>query len=502
MTRRDTPSPLPVPEQPDEPAAPAQPPRVLVVRLVVGAAAVVFAALLSLLLAGWRPLLRADEEVVATLNAVVAERAWLVTGLRFVTDLGGTGAAWVLLPLAVVWLLVRRLPLLAAYVAATGLGAIVLSNGIKALVDRVRPVVEDPVARSHDPSFPSGHALGSTVTYGVLLLVFLPVVPRRFRGWAMGAVALLVVAIGLTRVALGVHFPSDVLGGWSLGLVWLAITAAAFRYVQPADEQHAPVPAQGLEVEAGRSLRPAPAGDRVLPDGARGGALLVAAAVLLWGALTGIGLLVAGPLATLVGPVDVGVIEWLAAHRQEPLTTVARVVGMLGSTLVVVVVTISAVAIAVAVTRRRRPAVFLILLPAVETLIYMAAAAIVGRDRPSVTHLTDALPPTASFPSGHVAATVVTYGGIALLVRAWGGRQIGRLAVGAAVLAVVLVAWSRMYRGVHYPTDVLGSVLYASAWLAVCWAVVKPGRPAETEEIRRDGSSGETPDDPAEGARR
>ena len=475
MNRHDQPAtPAAASTGDDEASAPTVG-RVLVLRSLVGVAGLTFAVLLALVLASWRPLFRADEAVIAGFNSVVGERGWLVTGLGFVTDLGGTEAAWVLLPLVVVWLLLRRLPLLAAYVAAAGLGAAVLSNGIKALVDRVRPVVDEPVAQAHDPSFPSGHALGSTVTYGVLLLVFLPVIPRRFRGWAVGAVAALVLAVGLTRVALGVHFPSDVLGGWSLGLVWLAVTASAFRHVQPRQEEHGAVVVHGLEEEARPSLQPAPVGDRVLPHGARSGAFLAAVAVLIWGALTGVGLLVTGPFASVVGPLDHAVNASLVEHRTDPLNEVAVTVGMLGGTRGIIMATVAAVAIAVAVTRRRRPAVFLLLLPVVETLIFMATATVVDRDRPSVTQLSETLPPTASFPSGHVAAAVVTYGGIALLTRSWGGRLTGHLAVGAAVLVVLLVASSRLYRGVHHPTDVLGSLLYAGTWLAVCWAVIRPG---------------------------
>ncbi|GAB2693243.1 phosphatase PAP2 family protein [Thalassiella azotivora] len=477
MDRLDRPEPA-VEGAPRRGGPGALPPRVHAARAAVALAAVTFTVLLVLVAAGWAPLYRFDQAVVDALNTVVSSREWLVTALRFVTDLGGTEASWLVLPLVVVWLLLRRLPLLALYVAGTGLGAAVLSNGLKALVERVRPVVDEPVAMSHDPSFPSGHALGSTVTYGVLLLVFLPLLPRRARGWAFAATAAMVGAVGLTRIALGVHFPSDVLGGWSLGVVWLAVTVAAFRHLQPADEAHQPAVVQGLEVEARPTLRPAPAGEHVLPHGARSAAVLVAAAVLVWGALVGVGLLVTGPLQPTLGAFDHTVVTWLAQHRTPVLDDVAVAVGALGGTRGVVVVTVAATAIALAVTRRWTPSVFLVLLPVGETVLFLAASTIVDRSRPDVERLSADLPPTASFPSGHVAAAVVTYGGIALLVRAFGRSTVGRVATVVAVVAVVLVAWSRLYRGVHHPTDVVGSLLYASAWLTVTWAVLRPGRTA------------------------
>ena len=67
-----------------------------------------------------------------------------------------------------------------------------------------------PVATAPGYSFPSGHTLDATVFYGVMLLVFLPIIPRRLRKLAIGLVIALVVAIGFSRVAIGVHYPSDV----------------------------------------------------------------------------------------------------------------------------------------------------------------------------------------------------------------------------------------------------------------------------------------------------
>lgn len=132
-----------------------------------------------------------------------------------------------LVGVAALLLLVRRRVRLAVYLLATTAGALLLDPSVKSLVGRLRPVVEAPVAIASGNSFPSGHALGSTVVYGALLLVFLPAV--RYRKLFTAAVALLVVAIGVTRVALGVHYLTDVLAGWLLGALWLSVTAYAFR---------------------------------------------------------------------------------------------------------------------------------------------------------------------------------------------------------------------------------------------------------------------------------
>jgi undecaprenyl-diphosphatase len=93
-----------------------------------------------------------------------------------------------------------------------------------------------------------------------------------------------------------------------------------------------------------------------------------------------------------------------------------------------------------------------------------------------VPHLDAALPPTSSFPSGHTAAAICLYGGVATIVlravRAWWRWVV----LGVAVVVIVAVAAARLYRGAHYPTDVLGSVLFAVPWLLVTTKACAPSR--------------------------
>ena len=107
-----------------------------------------------------------------------------------------------------------------------------------------------------------------------------------------------------------------------------------------------------------------------------------------------------------------------------------------------------------------------------EVLIFLASAAVVGRPRPPVPHLDGVLPPTSSFPSGHTAAAVCLYGALAALVlrgtRAWWRWVVLAL----AVALVVGVAFARLYRGAHHPTDVLTSVAFAVPWLLVTLRLV------------------------------
>ncbi len=114
-------------------------------------------------------------------------------------------------------------------------GAVVLENGLKLLVRRARP---DPYFGTVLPvsySFPSGHALDSLVIYIALAMLLAPYVRERGARVALfAAVGVLVLAIGVSRVYLGVHWPSDVIGGWAVAAAWLAGWAALARRWNPA----------------------------------------------------------------------------------------------------------------------------------------------------------------------------------------------------------------------------------------------------------------------------
>ena len=91
------------------------------------------------------------------------------------------------------------------------------------IVDRPRPPVADWVRFASGQSFPSGHTTTSALAYALMLLLLAPSVPRPCRGPLL-AFGLLAVAglVGVSRVVLGVHWPTDVLGGWSLALFLVA----------------------------------------------------------------------------------------------------------------------------------------------------------------------------------------------------------------------------------------------------------------------------------------
>lgn len=203
------------------------------------------------------PLTRLDGRLADDLNNYVHRRETLLDALRAVTWLGGTIWLAVITAAVALWLLARGQGRLALFLVLTTAGGGVLNRVVKILVDRPRPEVDHEVASALGDSFPSGHAMSSVVVYGALLLVLLPVVRRRAaRRAVVVSVAALVAAIGSTRLLLGVHFLSDVLGGFVLGLAWLAASVAAFEAWRTDLGRRRTEPlSEGVEPEAGPVLR-------------------------------------------------------------------------------------------------------------------------------------------------------------------------------------------------------------------------------------------------------
>ncbi|MGH4008248.1 MAG: phosphatase PAP2 family protein [Pseudonocardiaceae bacterium] len=168
----------------------------------------------------------ADRPVVRFLAA--HREPWATAAARVISDVGSpVGVAVTAAVAGVVLALVRRswLPLLVFALGAGGIG--VINMTVKQLVSRDRPSLANAVLGAQGFSFPSGHAVGTTVVW--LLLAWMVghwMIRRRavqIAAWT-GAL-LMIVAVGVTRVYLGVHFPSDVLAGWALGAAW-AVTIA------------------------------------------------------------------------------------------------------------------------------------------------------------------------------------------------------------------------------------------------------------------------------------
>lgn len=173
----------------------------------------------------------------------------------------------------------------------------------------------------------------------------------------------------------------------------------------------------------------------------------------------------------------------LARDRTPTWNTVTHYATLLAETRTVVAVGLVIVLLLGLILRRWREAVFLAVALVGEVTIFVTITLLVHRHRPPVPHL-DAAPPTSSFPSGHTAAAVALYGGLAVL----GWRSARRAAVRglallAGVAAPVAVAMSRVYRGMHFPSDVIAGALLAAGWLAVLVAVLLSRSPPDPRRL-------------------
>lgn len=186
----------------------------------------------------WEPLLRLDRAVVEALQPQVAERPAYQVLLNVVST---AGTSWfrllVLVPVALWAFWTGRLRLGWLLVLAAGLIG-PLTTGLKLLVDRDRPDVPDPTYLSDSLSHPSGHASGIVTLVGLLLVAFLRLQPRRHRRATVLAAIVLVLAVGLTRIGLGAHYPSDVLAGLALGAGWVLVMTALLDAAPGPAQEH------------------------------------------------------------------------------------------------------------------------------------------------------------------------------------------------------------------------------------------------------------------------
>ena len=190
-------------------------------------AAVPFALLVVAVRSSSGPVLRLDHTTSNVLHDYAVRHPAFTTAMRAVSNVDAVVWWVVLIPVAG-WLLYRQCNRLAAFVAVTAIGSTLLNRAIKIVVGRSRPVLDHPVATAAGKSFPSGHTQSAVAGCAILLLVFLPSIRRPLRPGAVGAAAGAVALIGFSRIALGVHYLSDVLGAIVVGAAWVLAMTAVF----------------------------------------------------------------------------------------------------------------------------------------------------------------------------------------------------------------------------------------------------------------------------------
>lgn len=194
-----------------------------------------------------------DRAIIELVRHRDASNALAILGR--ITELGSTGAVTIVAALTFAvgaaigpW---RHGLIGAVTIGLASLGV----EAVKAFVARARPDALQPIIVEHGFSFPSGHATLSMTSYGVLaVLIGRSRLPGRARGALIAALGVLIVLIGVSRIWLGVHFPTDVLAGWTAGWVIVVVFARLTRGVsrEPA------AGAADADPAARRFDRPAP----------------------------------------------------------------------------------------------------------------------------------------------------------------------------------------------------------------------------------------------------
>lgn len=403
--------------------------------------------------------------------------------LRRITWFGGTACqVLVLVTVALVGGLRRRDRArgTVAFLATVGVGVVLLENGVKYAVDRDRPQVLHLTGFS-GPSFPSGHAATSAATWAAAALVLGIGLRRPWRVLLAFVAAVIAGLVAASRALLGVHWLTDVVAGVVVGWGWFLLCAVAFggRILRLGDP--------ALRVGAAAAPPDAPRASAIQPPPRQARAALrphlalaTRRALAAYASLTTAMLLLGTVVVRVLVPdgllgVDARTSRLLAQHRVGWLDVLTEAWSRLADTLGIVVV--AAIAVGVLARRgRARAAALPVTALVLELSVFLSTTYAVHRPRPAVERL-GSTPSTGSFPSGHTAATVALYGALAWIAlhprHSHTGARLHPRAVAAvpAVLAFV-VAFSRVYRGMHYVSDVLaGAMLGLGCLVGAGWAL-------------------------------
>jgi undecaprenyl-diphosphatase len=219
-------------------------------------------------------------------------------------------------------------------------------------------------------------------------------------------------------------------------------------------------------------------------------AVAIAGFVVMAAIMIGLGLLLTHVLVPHgVGAWDNAVNDWFVRRRTSTLNVWTLWGSEIAMTPTVIAILFLA-AVALGIARRWREAAFLVIAVSVEASAFLVATLIVLRARPTVPRL-DASPPTSSFPSGHVAAGLALYVGVAILLSANRRSVLLRVLIWLPAIAIpIVIALSRVYRGMHHPTDVLVSLLILGPGaLLVAMLAARSSSAAASAETAASGDS-------------
>jgi undecaprenyl-diphosphatase len=173
---------------------------------------------------------------------------WLKEVARDVTALGSPAVLSLFTVAVAGYLYLDRKRHLAGILLTAVVTGVFLTFGLKSLFDRPRPDIVPHLSEVYSRSFPSGHSMMSAVVYLTLGILVATVLEQpRLHAYVIGLAVVLTLAVGMTRVYLGVHYPTDVLAGWAAGFAWALACRLVVRQLQrtghverDASDSHAP----------------------------------------------------------------------------------------------------------------------------------------------------------------------------------------------------------------------------------------------------------------------
>ncbi len=193
----------------------------------------------------------------------------------------------------------------------------------------------------------------------------------------------------------------------------------------------------------------------------------VAPAVVLFAAVVVVGKVIEGPLRNL-GAHEESFNATLASHRTALWNTITTVWSHIGNTEYVIGACVVVVALVWWRTKEWWYAVIPAIAVTVQAAVFVPATALVNRPRPHVPHL-DPAPPTSSYPSGHVGASTALYWTLALMAQRIENRALRVVVTLVCAVIPPLVAYSRLYRGMHHLSDVIVGFLNGLVCLLLAW---------------------------------
>ena len=343
-------------------------------------------------------------------------------------------------------------------------GGALLSYLFNQYFDRPRPSTPFDALPLSDPAFPSALAMLAVLCYGLLAYLLIPKMPSRFWKWFLGIMlAIVILFVGFSGVLLGVHYVTDTIAGYALGLAWagLVYTLLERSFSQGTIESGEPSARrsafEGLRAPGLFKRRPIV------------GILMVLLGGLLFGGLS-YNLISQGPLIQVDNSVHN---QFLSEARAAPPTVneIMLFGFFLGKEVVQVIVTV--LTIYFLYKRFWRELAMLWISSAAGSFLWNFIITYFNRPRPAEQ---TGLPIRGipSFPSGHAMSALICYGFLAYLLipkmptRAW------KWAVGLGALFIVLFdGFSRVFQGNHYLTDVVAGYALGIAWAGLVYLLIE-----------------------------